>query len=50
MCVGMHLAKMEIAAILGALLKRVSCFELGESKRVINNVMRGLSQLEVTVH
>jgi cytochrome P450 len=50
MCVGMHLAKMEIAAILGALLKRVSCFELGESKRVINNVMRGLSQLEVAVH
>jgi cytochrome P450 len=50
MCVGMHLAKMEIAAILGALLKRVSRFELGESKRVINNVMRGLSQLEVTVH
>jgi hypothetical protein len=28
----------------------VSRFELGESKRVINNVMRGLSQLEVTVH
>jgi cytochrome P450 len=50
MCVGMHLAKMEIAAILSALLKRVSRFELGESKRVINNVMRGLSHLEVTVH
>ena len=49
-CVGMHLAKMEIAALLRALLKRVRRFELGETQRVIHNVMHGLSKVEVTVH
>jgi cytochrome P450 len=47
-CVGMHLAKMEINALLKALLRRVQRFELGETRRVINNVMRGLSKVEVT--
>jgi cytochrome P450 len=49
-CVGMHLAKMEITALFKALLKRVRRFELGATQRVINNVMHGLSKLEVTVH
>jgi cytochrome P450 len=49
-CVGMHLAKMEITALLKALARRVARFELGETRRVINNVMRGLSRVEVTVH
>ncbi len=49
-CVGMHLAKMEIAALLRALVKRVTRFELGETRRVVNNVMRGLSKVEITVH
>ena len=49
-CLGMHLAKMEITALLRALLKHVKRFELGGTKRVINNVMRGFSSVEVTVH
>jgi cytochrome P450 len=49
-CVGMHLAKMEITAILRALLKRVTRFELGATRRVINNSMHGFSRMEVTVH
>ncbi len=49
-CVGMHLAKMEITALLKALVKRVRRFELGQTERVINNVMRGLSKVEVTVN
>jgi cytochrome P450 len=49
-CVGMHLAKMEITALLRALLKRVRRFELGETRRVVNNVMRGLSKVDVTVY
>jgi cytochrome P450 len=49
-CVGMHLAKMEITALLRALLKRVRRFELGTTRRVVNNVMRGFSKVEVTVH
>ncbi len=50
MCVGMHLAKMEIAAVLGALAKRVERFEIRECRRLVHNVMRGLSRLEVVVH
>jgi cytochrome P450 len=49
-CVGMHLAKMEITALLRALIRRVNRLELGATTRVVNNVMRGLSKVEVTVH
>jgi cytochrome P450 len=49
-CVGMHLAKMEITALLSALIKRVKRFELGQTERVINNILHGLSKVEVTVH
>jgi cytochrome P450 len=48
-CVGMHLAKMEITALLKALIKRVRRFELGATRRVINNVMHGFDKVEVTV-
>jgi hypothetical protein len=37
-------------ALLTALIKRVERFELGKTERVINNVMRGFSKVEVTVH
>jgi cytochrome P450 len=49
-CVGMHLAKMEITALLRALRKRVRRFELGTTQRLVNNILRGLSKVEVTVH
>jgi cytochrome P450 len=49
-CVGMHLARLEITALVKAFSRRVSRFELGEPKRVINNVLRGFERLPVTVH
>jgi cytochrome P450 len=48
-CVGMPLARLEIKALLGALAKRVRRFELGASKRAVNNVLRGFEKLEVAV-
>jgi hypothetical protein len=41
---------MEITALLSALIKRVKRFELGQTERVINNILHGLSKVEVTVH
>lgn len=50
LCVGKHLALLEMRALFTALAKRVKRFELGESKRLLNNVLRGMGKLEVTVH
>ncbi len=49
-CLGMHLAKLEIQSVIAALAKRVERFELGDSKRVVNNALRGFQCLQVTVH
>jgi cytochrome P450 len=49
-CVGNHLARLEMRALLAALAKRVKRFELGATERCLNNVLRGLSKCEVTVH
>jgi cytochrome P450 len=49
-CVGMPLARLEIKALLAALAKRVTRFELGETTGAINNVLRGFEKVEVTVH
>ena len=49
-CVGMHLARMEMTALLKALLPRVKRFELGATERVINNVLHGFAKVEITVH
>ncbi len=48
-CVGMHLAQLEISAILTALAKRVSRFEVGQVERLESNLLRGFSSLPVTV-
>lgn len=50
MCIGMNLARMEISALLNALSKRVTRFEMLSSKRAMNNTLRGFRQLEVVVH
>lgn len=50
MCVGMNLAKLEITALVQALLPRVSRFELLEAKRARNNILRGFEQLRVRAH
>jgi cytochrome P450 len=49
-CAGMNLARLEISALLGALSRRVKRFELGTCERAMNNVLRGLQRLDVTVH
>lgn len=50
LCAGASLARLEGQAILNALAQRVERFELGTSTRKLNNVIRGLSSLAVTVH
>ena len=50
-CVGMGLARLEAAAVLGALLARVERFELtGAPVRKPNNLIRSFAALPVTVH
>lgn len=49
-CIGNNLARMEIAALLTALTKRISRIELHSSERQLNNVLRGFRRLDVTVH
>jgi cytochrome P450 len=50
-CVGMGLARLEMTAVLGALLTRVERFELsGPPVRKANNLIRSFAELPVTVH
>jgi cytochrome P450 len=48
-CMGMPLARLEARAVLAALAKRVARFELGEREPLMNNILHGLTRLEVTV-
>lgn len=50
LCAGASLARLEGQAVLGALARRVERFELGASTRKLNNVIRSLKTLAVTVH
>lgn len=50
MCVGMHLAKLEMEAVLHALVSRVGRLELGTPVRMINNAAQGFAQLPMTFH
>ena len=50
LCAGASLARLEGQAVLGALARRVERFELGKSTRKLNNVIRSLRTLPVTVH
>lgn len=49
-CAGMHLARLEMQALLAALIRHVPGFTVGAPTYALNNVLRGLSQLEVTIH
>jgi cytochrome P450 len=49
-CVGMHLAKLEITAIFRALAKRVRRFHIREQTRKLNNVLRGFGRLLISVN
>ena len=49
-CAGQGLARLEAHAVLGALVRRVSSIELAdEPVRKLNNVIRGLASLPVTI-
>lgn len=46
-CAGMHLARMEMTAIMRALVRRVSRIEVGQPTIAVNNVLRGYESLPV---
>ncbi|GAA2339010.1 cytochrome P450 [Streptomyces kunmingensis] len=48
-CVGMHLARLEMSALLERLADRVARFDIIDHRPMINNGLRGLDRLEVTV-
>ncbi len=48
-CVGMHLARLEMTALFEQLADRVSRFEVVASRPLLNNGLRGLEHLEVLV-
>lgn len=48
-CVGMHLARLEMSALLERLADRVARFEILEGRPLINNGLRGLDHLDVAV-
>jgi cytochrome P450 len=49
LCVGLPLARLELRALLTSLAKRVKRFEILEAKRAINNTLRGLETLRLSV-
>lgn len=51
LCLGAHLARLEIRIVLGALADRVAGFELaGEPRRIRSNFTNGLRELPIRVH
>lgn len=49
MCLGIHLAKLEMRSLFAALARKVRRFHIVEEERALNNVLRGFSKLIVTV-
>ena len=50
LCLGVHLARLEVRVVLAALARRVSRFELaGEPRRIRSNFTNGLKALPVRV-
>ena len=51
LCLGVHLARLEVRVVLGALARRVERFELaGQPRRIRSNFTNGLRELPVRVH
>lgn len=44
-CVGLHLAKLEMNALVRAMVPQVSAVETGEPGRLLNNTLQGISRL-----
>jgi cytochrome P450 len=49
MCAGLHLARLEMTALLEVMLEKVTRFEIGEPVLALNNVLRGLASLPIRV-
>jgi cytochrome P450 len=49
LCVGLPLARLEMKSLLAALARRVKRFEIRSVERALNNTLRGLKSLEVSV-
>ena len=49
-CAGMHLARLEMTALLTALVARVERIEVGEPEISFNNTLRGYASLPMTLH
>ncbi len=49
MCAGLHLARLEMTALLEVLVEKVARFDIGEPVLALNNVLRGLASLPVRV-
>ena len=49
MCVGMHLARLEMRCLFGAFAARVARFSVKDEARENHNVLRGLKSLDVTI-
>jgi cytochrome P450 len=49
LCVGLPLARLEMKSLLGALARRVKRFEVRRLDHALNNTLRGLKSLEVSV-
>ena len=48
LCLGVHLARLEVKVVLAALARRVSRFELaGEPRRIRSNFTNGLKELPI---
>lgn len=50
LCPGMHLARLEMESLLGALVRSVRRIEVGEPVRLVNNFLQGYSSLPLTLH
>lgn len=44
-CVGLHLAKLEMNALVRAMIPQVSSVETGEPERLLNNTLQGITRL-----
>jgi cytochrome P450 len=49
-CVGMALARLEMTALLQALIPRVAWFDVIDAEPLVSNVLRGMKRLTVQVH
>lgn len=49
-CVGIHLAKLEMQALLRAMAPRVGRIEVGDPRRLENNTLQGIASMSVTFH